>query len=205
MRCLLVLITLLLLAFSSDSSAIQGTDSDKLLTDQELITEADPLAPIVPPLTATWVKQNTRPIRSLSSTDYSDLQFLKPLLKGKSIVQLGESGHGVAEFNLAKVRMIKFLHQEMGFDVIAFESSFYECYRANQQIAEKPVSDVLRNCLVPVWHTREVLPLFEYIRETKQRPNPLALTGFDVQPRGWGEQGRSEFLRDAIARWRLCE
>lgn len=37
---------------------------------------------------------------------------------------LGEASHGVAESNWAKVRLIKFLHQQLGFDVVAFESSF---------------------------------------------------------------------------------
>ena len=47
-------------------------------------------------------------------------------------MQLGESGHGVAEFNHAKVRLIKFLHQQMGFDVIAFESGLFECFNADR-------------------------------------------------------------------------
>lgn len=121
------------MAFGSAASATHLLNqSDGLLTDEELLTEADPSAAAVDPATASWVRQNSRPIRSLTSDDYQDLQFLKPLLEGKRIVQLGESGHGVAEFNLAKVRLTKFLHKEMGFDVIAFESPLYECYRADQ-------------------------------------------------------------------------
>jgi erythromycin esterase-like protein len=38
----------------------------------------------------------------------------------------------VAEFTTAKVRLIKYLHQEMGFDVIAFESGLYECFQADR-------------------------------------------------------------------------
>ncbi|WP_128896869.1 hypothetical protein [Longirhabdus pacifica] len=37
---------------------------------------------------------------SLDSTDYSDLEFLKDVLKDKRIVMLGESSHGVSEYNL---------------------------------------------------------------------------------------------------------
>ena len=47
-------------------------------------------------------------------------------------MQLGESGHGVREFNLAKVRLIRFLHEEMGFDVLAFESGLFECWQAER-------------------------------------------------------------------------
>jgi erythromycin esterase len=201
MRFLLAIFIASFMAFSSSSFATQlSKQSERLLTDEELLTEADSLAAAVDPATAAWVRQNSNLLRSLTADDYQDLQFLKPLLKGKRIVQLGESGHGVAEFNLAKVRLTKFLHQEMGFDVIAFESSFYECYHADQQAENQPVSSVLRNCLFAIWHTREMLPLFEYIRETKKDSRPLILAGFDIQQRGWGEHGRAEFLRDAVTR-----
>jgi erythromycin esterase len=197
---LLVIFVASLMVLSATVSATQlSKQSERLLTDEELLTAADPLAAAVDPATAAWVRQNSFPLRSVTADDYQDLQFLKPLLKGKRIVQLGESGHGVAEFNLAKVRLTKFLHQEMGFDVIAFESPFYECYHADQQVEEQPTSNVLRNCLFAIWHTREVSPLFEYIRETKKGNRPLILAGVDIQQRGWGEHGRAEFLRDAVA------
>ena len=201
MRFLLVIFVASLMAFgSTPSAAYLSKQAERLLTDEELLTEADGLASPVDPATAAWVRQNSYPLRSLTADNYQDLQFLKPLLEGKRIVQLGESGHGVAEFNLTKVRLTKFLHQEMGFDVIAFESSFYECYRADREIEGQPTGSVVRNCLFAIWHTREVLPLFDYIRETKKGSRPLILAGFDVQQRGWGKHGRAQFLRDTVAK-----
>lgn len=70
----------------------------------------------------TWLKQNTKEIKSLTSEDYSDLAFLKPLLKDKTVVSLGENFHRVAEYSDVKTRLIKYLHEELDFDVIAFES-----------------------------------------------------------------------------------
>jgi erythromycin esterase len=201
MRCFLVIFVAASIAFNAVPGVAQlPKQPERLLTDEELMTEADPSAGTVDATTAAWVRQNSYPLRSLTADDYQDLQFLKPLLKGKRVVQLGESGHGVAEFNLAKVRLTKFLHQEMGFDVIAFESPLYECYFAEQQVEAQPPSGVLRNCLIAVWHTREVLPLFDYIRDAKRGPRPLTLAGFDIQQRGWGEQGRAEFLREALVK-----
>jgi erythromycin esterase len=83
----------------------------------------------------SWARANHHPIASVQTFEgdtFADLQFFKTVLKDRRIVQLGESGHGVAEFNHAKVRLIKFLHQQMGFDVMAFESGLYECYNANK-------------------------------------------------------------------------
>ena len=79
---------------------------------------------------AVWARQHANPISALQSNAddaFEDLQFLKTVLKDRRIVQLGESGHSVAEFNQAKVRLRKFLNQQMGFVVIAFESDLYEC------------------------------------------------------------------------------
>ena len=39
----------------------------------------------------------------------------------------------------------------------------------------------MRNCIFGVWHTNEVLPLFEYIKSTQGTARPLTLAGFDTQ------------------------
>ena len=82
----------------------------------------------VKPEWAEWIKNNHQEITNLEAdnSDFSDLMFLKSLLEGKRLVQLGENSHGVSEFNKAKVRLIKFLHEIMEYDVIAFESSIFD-------------------------------------------------------------------------------
>lgn len=131
------------------------------------------------------VRGRARPIRSLTSEDFSDLEFLKPLLRGKRIVQLGESAHGVAEYNWLKVRLVKFLHRELGFDVVAFESSLGGCQLADERVGIAAPEDVMRACVFTVWHTAETLPLFEYIASQRAGPKPIALAGFDVQNSGF--------------------
>jgi len=154
--------------------------SQALLDDAALrIAAAD-----IPAANPAWrddVLARRHPLRSLFSDDFSDLQFLKPLLAGKRVVQLGESGHGVAEFSLAKVRLIKFLHQQMGFDVIAFESSLPQCYDADQVIGSIAPADAMRRCIFRVWHTDEVLGLFDYLDASRKAGARLNLAGFDIQ------------------------
>lgn len=127
------------------------------------------------------VARRVHPIRSLYSDDFSDLQFLKPLLAGKRVVQLGESGHGVGEFSLAKVRLIKFLHQQMGYDVIAFESSLPQCYLADKAIGAARPIEVMKQCIFPVWHSNETLSLFDYLDAARKGGKRLTLAGFDTQ------------------------
>jgi erythromycin esterase len=139
------------------------------------------------PDTEVWhqeARRHLHPIRSLVSEDFTDLQFLKPLLSGKRVVQLGESGHGVAEFNWLKVRLVKFLHQEMGFDVIAFESSLYGCEVADTRVGIAPATNVMADCIFGVWHTSETIELFKYLETQRGKHAQLRLAGFDVQASG---------------------
>ena len=149
-----------------------------------------------------WIKANHHPLRSLDDddTDYEDLQFLKPLLAGRRLVQLGENGHGVGEFSRAKVRLIKFLHEEMDFDVIAFESNIFECYQANSHSASWTAEEMMGRSIFGVWYTEDVLELFRYIKESKFTSRPLILAGFDVQNSSWGKYRRPDVFQEAIAR-----
>ena len=123
-------------------------------------------------------------IESLSSEDFSDLAFLKPLLEGRRVVALGESAHGVAEFTRLKVRLVKYLHRELGFDVVAFESNIGTCDVANAHVGKSLPADVMRDCLFPVWHTTDTVALFEYLEKVRKEGGRLDLAGFDTQPSG---------------------
>ena len=131
------------------------------------------------------VRERARPIRSLASDDFSDLEFLRPLLREKRIVQLGESAHGVAEYNWLKVRLVKFLHRSLGFDVIAFESSLGGCQLADERVGAAAAEDVMRACIFSVWHTAETLPLFEYVAAERAAGRTFDIAGIDVQASGF--------------------
>src|SRR5690606_15558489 len=74
-----------------------------------------------------YVKENLVPIRTIDpgDLDFEDLQALQTSVGNSSVILLGEQDHGDAPTFLAKTRIIKFLHQQMGFDVLVFESDFY--------------------------------------------------------------------------------
>ncbi|HLM69604.1 MAG TPA: erythromycin esterase family protein [Longimicrobium sp.] len=181
---------------------VQQDTLQRLLSDQELATAADPAAPAENTEWASWVAANHAPLRSLTSTsDYQDLQFLKPLLAGRRVVQLGESGHGVRQFSQAKVRLIRFLHQEMGYDVLAFESSLHDCWQTNRMLGTASSRTAMNECFFRVWHTTDVLPLMDYVRESAGTARPLTLAGFDVQPtsRGVAARARADLLHSVLA------
>lgn len=147
-----------------------------------------------------WVRDHHHPIRRQVSEpdDYADLQFLKTVIGDRRIVQIGESHHSVAEYGVSKTRLVKFLHEEMGFDVLAFESSIYECFAVDW--ARMSPAEALNASIFGVWATEEVLPLFEYLKASQSTSRPLIFRGFDNQISSRsGVLGRPAFFRRLIA------
>lgn len=112
--------------------------------------------------------------------NYADLEFLKNELRHKRIVMLGEPSHQEGNVFLAKVRLIKFLHEKMGFNVIAFESGFFELQQAQEEIDKGgEVTKSLDKALFPIWtSSKQFIPLIDYINEQK---SSLKIVGFDPQ------------------------
>ena len=76
--------------------------------------------------TEELIRQQSREIRTIvtNDTDYTDLQSLASSIGNARIVILGEMDNGDGETLKAKTRLVKYLHQKMGFTVLAFESDF---------------------------------------------------------------------------------
>ncbi len=167
---------------------------DRLLNDTELRTT--PTSPDESPNWTTWLVENAKPIRSLThDADMSDLAFLNSLVEERRVVQLGESSHGVSEFNMTKVRLIKYLHEHLGYDVVAFESDLLSCYLANAGHDNRSPLETMKNSIYMIWHSDETLALFEYLDQTMQTDRPLILAGFDYAY----FKARPDFWRDIVA------
>ncbi|MBT2291689.1 erythromycin esterase family protein [Paenibacillus albidus] len=139
------------------------------------------LSPASTAQAATNAMPYAHEIKSLTSEDYSDLAFLKPLLAGKTVVSLGENFHRVGEYASLKTRLVKYLHQELGFEVIAFESGLGEAAMVNNVADEVDAATMMYNSIFDVWKSKETLELFNYIKKTRQTSAPLQLAGYDMQ------------------------
>jgi erythromycin esterase len=156
--------------------------SQELLDDLQLATTGNDHAG-VDVATRSFVKAQHQPLRSLVSTNFNDLAFLRSRLEGKRVVLIGENSHGVAEFNWLRTRLVKYLHQELGYDVIAYESPILECDNANALLKTASASEVMKSAIIPVWHTAEINELFDYINSTRSTAKPITLAGLDTQTR----------------------
>lgn len=120
---------------------------------------------------------------SPGNEDFTGFEDLKELLKDVDIVMLGEQSHGEATVYHTKIKLIKYLHQELGFDILAFESGVYDCQKAWELIQEgEDVRTCMGKSLFHVWSTtKELIPLSIYIDEQAKTDSPLQLMGFDSQ------------------------
>lgn len=117
-------------------------------------------------------------------TSFEDFSFLKDFLRDKDIVMLGEQTHFDGATFLAKSRLIKYLHQELGFDVLLYEAGLYDTERLWQTLKSKEnnsISDFLK-ALYPFWcENRENEELMKYILKNIGSGQELEIAGFDVQ------------------------
>lgn len=170
-----------------------------LLNDDQLRTEADGNAALVDEDAAAWFQSSTKVVRSLTyDQDFSDLAFVQEALGEKRLVMLGESSHGVREFSQAKLRLIKHLHQNLGFSVLAFEGGLFDCEQAQVAIERSLPVTALNRCLFQVWHTETLGDLLDYVLQTQSTANPLRLTGFDVQFSGTASSERAAHTAELV-------
>lgn len=137
-------------------------------------------------LKTNWFKENTIMVSSVSSfdTNYFDLQPLKNVLKNVKIIMLGEAAHGEGNVTSAKIRLIKYLHEEMGFDMLAFESGFYDFHKASESVKNgMRIDTALNYSILGVWTgMNEFDPLLKYINDSNVKGNnPLSFCGIDNQ------------------------
>jgi len=141
-------------------------------------------------LTDQYLKDNVTRIKSIDAgdTDFSDLTFLAEELDGVEIVLLGEQGHGDGATFLAKTRLIKYLHEELGFTVLSFESGLKDVNRVWESIKNgNDKLDVFDQGVFPIWtESKQVESLMNYVIDQSKTSNPLIFSGFDMQPTGNG-------------------
>ena len=125
----------------------------------------------------------THVVRSINptDTDFRDLEFLKAEIGPARVVMLGEPSHGEGNVFEAKIRLLRFLREQMGFTTVAFESGFYDLYKARQALeAGRPAQEAIGNSVFPVWTgTQEFQAILPLVGK-----GGLRVAGFDPQITG---------------------
>ncbi|HYE62513.1 MAG TPA: erythromycin esterase family protein [Phycisphaerales bacterium] len=145
----------------------------------------DTAAPTARDAKVAFLKEAAVPIRTIepADEDFADLEPLIPLIGNARVVLLGEQTHGDGACFLAKSRLIKFLHQKMGFDVLAFESGMFDMAWVDEGMRNNaPLSEAHQRGLFGIWAASEQCrELLEYVRDSNRTERPVELAGFDSQ------------------------
>jgi len=136
-----------------------------------------------------WLRARAIPLQAVEpyeGDDFSDLLPLKDLIGDARIVALGEATHGTREFFTLKHRLVRFLVQEMGFNLFAIEDNWAEAESLNDYVLNGggDAATALSNGLgYWTWSTQEVLDMVVWMGEHNENPGgapTVSFQGFDM-------------------------
>ncbi|MGI9086522.1 MAG: erythromycin esterase family protein [Chthoniobacterales bacterium] len=141
-------------------------------------------------LSTTALRAETGPVTLDVTKPYakSDYAFLSPAIGSSQVVALGESIHVTREMPRVRLQIVRYLHEELGFNVIAFEGSLLDAwtaqehaYRASGSLKEGAATMKLE-IFFGLWQTAPMQEVLEYALSTRSTAHPLYVTSFDLQP-----------------------
>lgn len=134
-----------------------------------------------------YVRQHTQPIATLdpAARDEADLAAIGQAIGEARVVMLGEQDHGDGATFAAKTRLVKYLHEQKGFNVLVWEGDFFALNHGWDSLPRQPAAmrAFVRRNLYPYWAAcpqAEAL-LYDYLPGTYATARPLQLAGLDNQ------------------------
>ncbi|MEO7040669.1 MAG: hypothetical protein ABI035_00235 [Gemmatimonadaceae bacterium] len=155
--------------------------------------------PDAPASAQARVNNDVHAINMEASYSAKDFAFLRDAVDCRTIVQLGESIHLTDEFPRVRVRLVRDLHENMGFDVISLEGSQVNAWLGMERLYAAPgdtaaVSEAQAIAWFPLWNTSAIHELMQYVAASQSTSSPLYLSSFAMQA------GESRVTGDSVFR-----
>jgi erythromycin esterase len=132
-----------------------------------------------------YIRSNTVSIEN-SNSEY-DFHEIAKSIKDKRFVFLGEQHHGDLTTFQLKSKLVKYLHDSLGYNILAFEGDFFALNYQNDTINfDSRDLRFYKYNIMPVWSECSFFDKFvneEFINQSLEKPK-LKLVGFDCQPSG---------------------
>lgn len=127
-------------------------------------------------------------IRSLSpnDTNFNDLEAIGKSIGEAKFVLLGEPSHGDGGAIQMKTRLVKYLHEKKGFDVLMFEADLYAIMFGLSDIKDLNTIEVsAKENIYTCWTESNVSQdLWTYYKNELKGNNPILLGGIDSRHAG---------------------
>ncbi|MDJ1471025.1 erythromycin esterase family protein [Xanthocytophaga flava] len=166
-------------------SSIFWLDNILITIDGKKISSEIPPSP--PTLAETsWLKKAIIPLKSTSPSEpLTDLLALNERIGKAKIIGLGENTHGSHETFQMKHRLIRWLVEQKGYNVIAFEADMAASEAVNEYVlnGKSDAQKVLKELGFWTWNVEEILALITWMRQYNMaHPKQMVqFKGFDMQ------------------------
>ncbi len=137
----------------------------------------------ITPDESAWLARHIQPLSTVD-TSFHELGFLEDVLRGRSVLQLGAGRSQPVEVIRLHTRIVRYLHERLGFDVLVLEGGLSDCGSAYLDADSLDARTIMQACSRRVCRFEEMIPLFDYIRRTRRTARPLILAGNDIMPTG---------------------
>jgi len=142
-------------------------------------------------------------IAAAAVDDFADLAPFGRAVESARVVALDEQTHGGHEEFALKLRLLRYLHERLGFDVLVLESGFFDVGLIEQSRRDGAKVDDLApgNIFFMYSKSAEGRALLQYLDATRATAHPITLAGMDSQHSGALGQAQllprlQSFLRD---------
>jgi len=120
-------------------------------------------------------------LNSFEINSQINFEIAKQLDERVKIVALGDPTHFEGTINSERIHLIKELHQQKGFGIVAFESNLFEVYYGYRKFLATDNPNPIFQGMYNMLACTEKYELFEYVKEMNKKKDSILIIGFETK------------------------